>query len=175
MFRSIFVAQLKETNRIFPLTPDQIHHSIPLEKETEAYNSLQIPLNMDETNLTTTKPRRKASKRNPLTDLTNTIPSCLPSSQSSSSSIKTQIKSSLPSDLKSLPNNPNTRLKHTSKLTATESTKNINNINDKKKENEKCPSDKANPSSKPSPPSKTPSVSGNFDGSRLFLGFGWVI
>ncbi|KAH1064398.1 hypothetical protein J1N35_029385 [Gossypium stocksii] len=107
----------------------------------------------------TTKPRRKASNRKPLTDLTNTIPSSLPSSQSSSASIKTQIKSSRPLDLKSLPSNPNASLKRTSKLTPTDSTKNINNNNNDKKENEICPSDKANPSSKPSPPSKTPSVS----------------
>ncbi|PPS15187.1 hypothetical protein GOBAR_AA05385 [Gossypium barbadense] len=107
----------------------------------------------------TTKPRRKASNRKPLTDLTNTIPSSLPFSQSSSASIKTQIKSSHPSDLKSLPSNPNTSLKRTSKLTPTDSTKNINNNNNDKKENEICPSDNANPSSKPSPPSKTPSVS----------------
>ncbi|TYH73203.1 hypothetical protein ES332_D05G312500v1 [Gossypium tomentosum] len=107
----------------------------------------------------TTKPRRNASNRKPLIDLTNTIPSSLPSSQSSSASIKTQIKSSRPSDLKSLPSNPNTSLKRTSKLTPTDSTTNINNNNNDKKENEICPSDKANPSSKPSPPSKTASVS----------------
>ncbi|MBA0808783.1 hypothetical protein Gohar_024494, partial [Gossypium harknessii] len=79
--------------------------------------------------------------------------------QSSSASIKTQIKSSRPSDLKSLTSNPNTSLKRTSKLTPTDSTKNINNNNNDKKENEICPSDNANPSSKPSPPSKTASVS----------------
>ncbi|MBA0634032.1 hypothetical protein Godav_024384, partial [Gossypium davidsonii] len=107
----------------------------------------------------TTKPRRKVSKRKPPTDLTNTIPSSFSSSQSSSASIKTQIKSSRPSDLKSPPSNPNTSIKRTSKLTATDSTKNINNDNNDKKENENCPSDKVNTSSKPSPPSKTPSIS----------------
>ncbi|XP_022747698.1 uncharacterized protein LOC111297279 [Durio zibethinus] len=106
-----------------------------------------------------TKSRRNTSKRKPLTDLSNTIPSSLPSSQSSSSSlIKPQAKTSLILPLESLLNNPSSNLNSNSKSTATESTITDNVNSDKKKE--KSQNNKAKPSSMLSPSLKTPSVSG---------------
>ncbi|XVE86136.1 hypothetical protein DITRI_Ditri18aG0012000 [Diplodiscus trichospermus] len=117
-----------------------------------------------------TKSRRKTSTRKPLTDLSNTIPSSLPTFKSSSSLVKPQATSSLSLPLKSLHNNPNSKLDSKSWFTATESTNNDNVNNDKNKK-DNSQSNKANPSSVLSPQPKTPPISVNFDGFSIFYGF----
>ncbi|XP_021297183.1 uncharacterized protein LOC110426307 [Herrania umbratica] len=123
---------------------------------------------MEETKPSTTKPRSKASKRRPFTEVTNLIPASLPSSQSSSSSlIKPPTKSSLALDLKSPLIKPNSDINSNSKFTAVESTTNENDSNKKRKKKEKkkgkSQSNKANLSPMLSPLHKMPSVSGTAD------------